>query len=120
MSELLAIGECMVEFARESDGRYGLRYGGDTLNTAIYARRAGAAAGYATALGDDPYSDGIRALCAQERIDGAAMLRVPGRMPGLYVIETDAGGERSFHYWRDRAPARELLRHSRSDPRPPP
>jgi 2-dehydro-3-deoxygluconokinase len=37
------------------------------------------------------------------------MLRVPGRMPGLYLIETDAKGERTFAYWRDRAPARELF-----------
>jgi 2-dehydro-3-deoxygluconokinase len=30
-------------------------------------------------------------------------------MPGLYLIETDPTGERSFWYWRDRAPARELF-----------
>jgi len=30
-------------------------------------------------------------------------------MPGVYLIETDAGGERRFHYWRDTSPARELF-----------
>ncbi|MGK4456035.1 sugar kinase, partial [Klebsiella pneumoniae] len=30
-------------------------------------------------------------------------------MPGLYLIETDQGGERRFLYWRDQAPARELF-----------
>jgi 2-dehydro-3-deoxygluconokinase len=35
--------------------------------------------------------------------------RAPGRLPGLYAIRTDGHGERRFYYWRERAPARELL-----------
>jgi 2-dehydro-3-deoxygluconokinase len=34
---------------------------------------------------------------------------VPGRNAGLYIIETAPSGERTFHYWRDRSPARELF-----------
>jgi 2-dehydro-3-deoxygluconokinase len=63
---------------------------------------------YATALGDDRYSDGIVQLAAAEGVAGDLMLRVPGRLPGLYLIETDRG-ERQFHYWRETAPARELF-----------
>jgi 2-dehydro-3-deoxygluconokinase len=37
------------------------------------------------------------------------VLRVPGRLPGLYMIETDKKGERRFRYWRGEAPARELF-----------
>jgi 2-dehydro-3-deoxygluconokinase len=37
------------------------------------------------------------------------VLRIAGRLPGLYMIERDARGERNFLYWRDRAPARELF-----------
>mgnify|MGYP001088077727 CR=1 FL=1 len=109
MVDFLSIGECMVEFAREPDGRYGRRFGGDTLNTAVYAARSGVSAGYAMALGTDPYSDSIRALCRAEHVDDGTILTVKGRMPGLYLIETDDHGERSFFYWRDRAPARELF-----------
>jgi 2-dehydro-3-deoxygluconokinase len=36
-------------------------------------------------------------------------VRVPGRSPGLYVIQTDASGERRFSYWRDSAAARSLF-----------
>src|SRR5205807_1084431 len=71
--------------------------------------RAGVDTAYATALGDDPYSDGIAALAGAEGVGADLMLRVPGRMPGLYLIETDPGGERRFHYWRDTSPARELF-----------
>jgi 2-dehydro-3-deoxygluconokinase len=109
MVDFLSIGECMVEFAREPDGRYGRRFGGDTLNTAIYAARSGVNTGYAMALGNDPYSSSIRALCKTEGVDDATILTVKGRMPGLYLIETDDHGERSFFYWRERAPARELF-----------
>ena len=37
------------------------------------------------------------------------VVRVPGAVPGLYVVSTDAAGERSFAYWRDGAPVRRLL-----------
>jgi 2-dehydro-3-deoxygluconokinase len=106
---VIAVGEVMVELARGSDGRYGLAYGGDTFNTAIYLARAGVPVAYATALGDDSYSDGVAALAAAEGVAGDLILRVPGRTLGLYLIDTDASGERRFTYWRDQSPARELF-----------
>ncbi len=106
---IIAIGECMVELSRNPDARFSLAYGGDTFNTAVYLARAGAAVAYATALGDDPYSDAIVAVARQEGIVTDLITRVPGRMPGLYMIETTPAGERSFYYWRDRSPARELF-----------
>ncbi len=105
----LAIGECMVELARSSDKVYGLAFGGDTFNTAVYLARAGIPVGYATALGDDPYSAGIVSQARAEGIATDAITICPGRMPGLYMIETAANGERTFYYWRDRSPARELF-----------
>src|SRR5712691_1357730 len=101
--------EVMVEMARGADGRYNLAYGGDTFNTAIYLARAGVPVAYATALGDDPYSDGALALAVAEGVASDLVLRVPGRMPGLYLIEADSAGERHFYYWRDHSPARELF-----------
>lgn len=98
----------MVELARGDDGRFGLGFGGDTYNSAVYMARLGLKVAYATALGDDPYSAGIMASAQAEGLDTRAILTVPGRTPGLYLIETNRG-ERTFHYWRDRAPARELF-----------
>lgn len=106
---LISVGECMVELARGADGRFGLAFGGDTFNTAVYAARLGIATSYATALGDDAYSDGIAALGRSEGVDMSLAPRRAGRMPGLYLIETNEQGERSFFYWRDRSPARELF-----------
>ncbi|MFY0064860.1 hypothetical protein ABTP66_19800, partial [Acinetobacter baumannii] len=32
-----------------------------------------------------------------------------GKLPGLYMIETDARGERRFFHWRESAAARQLM-----------
>jgi 2-dehydro-3-deoxygluconokinase len=106
---IISIGECMVELARSGDGRYGLAFGGDTFNTAVYLARAGVSVAYATALGDDPYSARIRSFAQDEGIATDLISIADGRMPGLYLIETSDLGERTFHYWRDRSPAREIF-----------
>jgi 2-dehydro-3-deoxygluconokinase len=104
-----ALGECMIELFRHPDGSLTMGFGGDTLNTAIYLARLDVAVDYVTALGDDPNSDGMIAAWAAESVGTGHVLRVPGRLPGLYMIETDAAGERRFLYWRDMAPARDLF-----------
>jgi 2-dehydro-3-deoxygluconokinase len=105
----VSIGECMVELVRGADGRFGMALGGDTFNTAVYLARAGVAAAYLTALGDDAYSQAIVDLATSEGVDSSTIPRLPGRLPGLYLIETDAKGERTFYYWRENAPAREVF-----------
>src|SRR5437867_4424498 len=61
------------------------------------------------ALGEDPYSEGIMSMASAENVKTDLVIRVPGRMPGIYTIETDTRGERRFHYWRDNSPARDLF-----------
>jgi 2-dehydro-3-deoxygluconokinase len=103
------IGECMVELSEQSDGSLARGFGGDTLNTALYLARLGVAVDYVTALGDDVWSDEMAAAWGREGIGLDRVRRLQGRMPGLYIIRTDAAGERSFHYWRDQAAARDLF-----------
>ena len=94
-SRVICVGEVMVELSRGTDARYALSFGGDTFNTAVYLARAGIDAAYATALGDDPYSGALMSLAAAENVNTDLVACVPGRMPGLYLIETDNKGERS-------------------------
>ena len=49
------------------------------------------------------------AAWAAEGVGSCLVARVPGRVPGLYVIDVDERGERSFRYWRSAAPVRELF-----------
>lgn len=104
------IGECMLELQGQAFGAMQQAYGGDTLNTAVYLARCGAAAGirpyYATALGEDRLSSGLLSRWELEGVDVSLVRRIAGRMPGLYQIEVDAHGERSFSYWRDSSAAK--------------
>ncbi len=49
------------------------------------------------------------AAWSSEGVDVSAVVRFPRRVPGLYLIRTDAKGERHFTYWRDSAPVRQLF-----------
>lgn len=107
--KVASIGECMVELSDAGAGLFSRAFGGDTLNTALYLARLGIETSYVTALGDDPLSTTMLAAWSAEGIRIDEVLRLPGRVPGLYMIERNALGERSFLYWRDRAPAREFF-----------
>lgn len=112
---IAVIGECMLELSRESRDQSGcslpmnLSYGGDTLNCAVYLARQGVDVDYVTALGDDPMSEWMVEQWRGERVGCRHVSFSPGAVPGLYLIETDKHGERSFFYWRDNAPVRRLL-----------
>jgi len=99
----------MIELTRGPDGRLAQSCGGDVFNTAVYLARGGANAAFASVLGDDPYSDGIAALAGVEGVATDLILRTPGRLPGLAIIETDPRSARSVHFWNDTAPARDLF-----------
>ncbi|RAU40330.1 MULTISPECIES: sugar kinase [unclassified Pseudomonas] len=106
------IGECMIELQQSADGTLKQSFGGDTLNTAIYLSRLlgpQARVDYVTALGDDSFSDAMCAVWAEEGIGLSQVQRLPGRLPGLYCIQTDAQGERRFLYWRNEAAVRECF-----------
>ena len=64
---------------------------------------------YFTALGDDPYSQMMQDTWRQEHIDTHLVTQLPGKLPGLYMIRTDAQGERTFYYYRNQAAAREMF-----------
>ncbi|MGF1561043.1 MAG: sugar kinase [Geminicoccaceae bacterium] len=106
---IAALGECMLELTRKPDGALSLGFGGDTLNTAVYLARLGVPVDYVTALGNDAHSDAMIAAWREEGVGCDHVTQIPGRLPGLYMIETDHAGERTFLYWRDAAPARELF-----------
>jgi 2-dehydro-3-deoxygluconokinase len=109
MGRVAAIGECMIELCEHPDGSITRAFGGDTLNTAVYLARLGVPVDYLTALGDDPWSDEMLSAWQAEGVGTSSVIRMTGRLPGLYIIQTDQHGERRFSYWRDRAPARELF-----------
>lgn len=99
----------MIELSERPDGIITRAWGGDTLNTALYLARLGVHTHYVTALGDDNFSTEMLAGWQAEGIGIDYVARVPGALSGLYLIRTDAHGERSFSHWRDSAPVRRLF-----------
>ena len=113
-ARITCLGEVMVEISLNdaTPGQAGVSYAGDTFNTAIYLKRSAPDLNvtYASKIGHDRLSEGLRTMMRTEGLDEALMLTAPTRLPGLYAISTDEAGERSFLYWRDKSAARELFR----------
>jgi 2-dehydro-3-deoxygluconokinase len=108
VTRIVCIGECMVELHAVSEDTFARSYAGDAYNTAVYLKRSlpGAQVQFLTASGDDPMSNAMRRSWNAQGIDDALAFSVAGGSPGLYLIETDALGERTFQYWRNDSAAK--------------
>jgi 2-dehydro-3-deoxygluconokinase len=111
MTRVVCIGECMVEMRAIGPDRYARGFAGDVYNTAVYFKRSfpDAHVQLLTATGDDAMSAAMRLGWRAEGIDPALAFTVKHGTPGLYVIETNAQGERRFQYWRSQSAARRWL-----------
>jgi 2-dehydro-3-deoxygluconokinase len=115
MTQVACIGECMIELKQAQGGLFSRGYGGDTLNTAVYLARLGVGVDYVTALGDDPMSDEMIAGWKAEGVGTSRVARLKGKLPGLYMIQTDDLGDRRFFHWRESAAARSLMELPETD-----
>ncbi len=109
---IACIGECMIELSQLDlvAGQARIGFAGDTLNTAVYlARLRPGAVSYVTNLGRDAFSARMLEVFADEGIGCDLIGRHETKLPGIYSIEVDAAGERSFRYWREAAAARTLF-----------
>jgi len=118
-TKIACIGEVMIELATQPDGHAKLGVAGDTYNTAVYLRRLlpadSYAVSFATALGDDTFSDRIFQAMQAHEVETDLVVRREGMLPGLYAINTDELGERSFSYWRQSSAARSLFQMPSDD-----
>lgn len=115
MKRIALIGECMIELNGAPFGAMTQTFGGDSLNTAVYlARVAGekVAIDYVSALGSDAISCGMLERWQQEGVGTDLVLRDEKRQPGLYLIQLDEQGERTFLYWRNQSAARYMMQHA--------
>ncbi|GLR06341.1 2-dehydro-3-deoxygluconokinase [Vibrio hyugaensis] len=106
-TKIAFFGECMIELSGDPIRK---GFGGDTLNTALYLSRLTAQqpvqVSYATGLGEDVLSQELLENWQQEGIATDLVEIFPAQLPGLYMVQTDQEGERSFLYWRDSAAAK--------------
>lgn len=99
MPDIICLGEPLMEFNQQSDGRYLAGHGGDTSNTAVAAARQGAATGYLTRLGADAFGDSFIELWRQEKVDASFVERDTNAHTGIYFVTHHDAGHR-FSYLR--------------------
>ena len=112
--KLAIFGECMAELSGELFSVMKQDMGGDTLNTAIYLKslvKDAVHLSYVTAMGTDRLSQAMIKKWQEYNIDTNLVLTNKQKQVGLYCIQNDTSGERSFQYWRNDSAARYLMQH---------
>ncbi len=137
MNNIYVFGECMVELradkalnssqnsvsainSSESDASSKIlkqSFAGDVINTAIYLKRTFPElnAHFVSAIGKDVFSSDMLSFIKKERIGSQFVFQSEHKIPGLYAIETDDTGERTFTYWRENSAARDIMQFIEAD-----
>ena len=116
MKQIYFLGECMVELrsieeGADAQGTMAQSFAGDVYNSAVYLKRSypEIQTSMVTAIGKDTLSSQMLARFEKEHLGTRFVFRHPEKAPGMYLIETDSEGERSFTYWRNDAAARKVM-----------
>jgi len=105
MSDLLAIGEALIEFNEQHDGAAFVQgFAGDTSNAMIASARLGADAAYFTAVGADSFGRAVTELWMREGVDASRVVVSGGAHTGFYFV-TDGPDGRLFSCMRAGSPA---------------
>lgn len=101
----------MVELRANDEDTMHQSFAGDVYNSAVYLKRCfgDVATAIVTAVGQDGLSDKMVHRFKSEDIDTQFVFQHPNKAPGIYLIETDEIGERSFTYWRSDSAARKVV-----------
>tara|TARA_R110000868_G_scaffold134523_2_gene346570 strand:+ start:3498 stop:4451 length:954 start_codon:yes stop_codon:yes gene_type:complete len=112
MQKVVLFGECMLELRQAPNNAMHRSFAGDAFNTAVYQKRAFAqqSVSFMSALGKDVISQELMQNCQQEGLDTALIRHSAHHNPGIYLVQTDEHGERSFLYWRENSAARQMMK----------
>ncbi len=103
MTELVAIGECLVELM--SDGpidraeAFTKGFGGDTCDAAIMATRLGTKCAYVSRVGDDAFGDYLIREWRAARVDISAVARTDA-FTGLFISPLQTSESKDIFYYR--------------------
>lgn len=108
-TDILALGEPMVEFNQTGEGAgrmYLQGFGGDTSNAAIAAARQGASVGYISGVGDDVYGHMLRELWDREGVDHSEVRTDAQAFTAVYFVTHDESGHHFSFFRRGSAASR--------------
>lgn len=109
--DIITIGESLIELS--SDVSLSLAdclhkyYGGDTLATAVAARRLGSKVGFITRVGCDHFKEFLLDSWQAEGLD-ISQVRLTGEFNGLYLLARLKDGSKEFAHYRKKTAASKL------------
>ncbi|MBC3765806.1 sugar kinase [Neptunicella marina] len=111
MKRIYFIGECMLELKAKDESTMAQSFAGDVYNSAVYLKRAfpQILSGMVTVIGQNTISHRMSQRFLQEQLNTDFVFEHETKSPGVYLIETDAQGERTFTFWRNDSAARQLM-----------
>lgn len=111
MRNIFLFGECMIELMKSSSNTMIQSFAGDVFNTAVYLKRTfpDMKVQLVTAVGKDQFSLDMMQYFQKENIETDFVFESDTKIPGLYSIQVDGQGERSFTYWRENSAARQVM-----------
>lgn len=98
-TDILCLGEPMLEFNQQPDGMYKPGHGGDTSNAACAAARQGVKAGYFTLIGQDTFGNGFLDLWSAEGVDASSVKQISTAPTAVYFVTHGPDGH-EFSYFR--------------------
>lgn len=112
---IACIGEAMIELSSIDLEQHQARLAvaGDAYNTAVYLQRelgrVNGSVDFVTTVGSDALSDAMIKEFQREELGTDLVRRHATRLPGIYNINLDSVGERTFGYWRSQSAARTMF-----------
>lgn len=109
--DIITLGESLIELSGDislslakSLDKY---YGGDTLATAVAARRLGAKVGFITRVGCDYFKEFLMDSWQSEGLD-ISQVKLTSDFNGLYLLARPKDGKKEFSYYRKKTAASKL------------
>ncbi|MFT2090034.1 sugar kinase [Paraglaciecola sp. 2405UD69-4] len=112
MQKVVLFGECMLELKQSEPKVMRQSFAGDAYNTAVYMKRlfSDQDISFMTAVGQDPISNDMLSDFTDEGLNNDLVFADDTKTPGIYLVQVDETGERSFLYWRDSSAARQAMK----------
>lgn len=109
--DIITLGEGLIELTSDislsATNTFDKYYGGDTLATAVAARRLGSKVGYISRVGCDYFKEFLMDSWQAEGLD-ISQVKLTGDFNGLYLLARPKNGPKEFSYYRKRTAASKL------------
>lgn len=105
MPEIVTMGEALIDLTQTVEDAGGIRHyaafpGGAPANVAVAAARLGGKTAFIGKVGRDAFGGSIRRTLRENGVDVSGLYETDQALTTLAVVSVDAGGERSFAFYR--------------------